>query len=222
MHIKNSVIVVTSASSVLGSALSEHFAQIGAKLVLVDHNYQNLVETYQRCKATSQDVHYCFVEDYSHQSINEILNFVEVKFAQAPDVLVTHWPNQPLPSLTEDNPIERFTHNIAHMASTLFSFVQMTTERMREQGKEGVIINIVTNTEEAENKGYDNTAFMVSGFTQSWAKELGPYHIRVGAVLPTSQSIHNQDRLSEILDEYVRNTEYIVENEYFSGRVVSA
>ncbi len=222
MHINNSVIVITSAGSVLGSALAERFVLFGAKVILVDHHYQALVETYQRCKAISNNVHYIYVESYKHQSISDILNFVEQKYQQAPDILINNWNTQPLPSITDDSPIELFTYNIANMASTLFSFVQMGSERMRAQQKDGVIINVVTNSDKSKGKGFDDSASMISGFTQSWAKELSPYNIRVGAVLPTQQSYQSQNHLSEIIDEYIRNTEYIVENEYFSGRVMSA
>lgn len=222
MDISNSIIVITSAGSVLGSALAERVVLFGAKVVLVDHHYQPLLDTYQRCTALSHQVHYYYVDDYSHPSINSLLDFVQLKFDQAPDVVINNWNNKPLPSLTDENPVELFTHNIATMASTLFALVQMSSERMRSQHKEGVIINIVIDSSGEQNTGYDNSAAMISGFTQSWARELSPYNIRVGAVLPTQASIQSRHHLSQIIDEYVRNTEYIVENEYFSGRVMSA
>jgi NAD(P)-dependent dehydrogenase (short-subunit alcohol dehydrogenase family) len=222
MHIENSVVVVTSAGSALGSALAEHFASFGAKVVLIDHQYHQLVETYQRCKAISADVHYYFVDGYNYETISEIFDFVQKKFQQSPDILINHWLTHPLPSIVDENPIERFTHNITSMASTLFSFVQLCTERMRSESKEGVIVNIISNSEIGINRDYDNTSSMVSGFTQTWAKELGPYNIRVGAVLATNSLTEGKTHPSQIIDEFVRNTEYIVENEYFSGRVMSA
>lgn len=64
---------------------------------------------------------------------------------------------------------------------------------------------------------------MVSGFTQSWAKELTPFNIRVGGVVPQVESANDEAvHWSEIREELIRNTEYIVANEYFSGRVMSA
>ncbi len=222
MDISNSIMVITSAGSVLGSALAERLVLFGARVILVDHQYQPLIDTYQRCKALSSEVHYYYVETYDRQSINALLDFVQLKYDQAPDVVINNWNTQPLPSIIEETPIEQFSHNIASMASTLFTFVQLSSERMRAQHKEGVIVNIVTNSDHEQSNGYDNSASMISGFTQSWAKELSPYNIRVGAVLPNQASIQSQQHLSQIIDEYVRNTEYIVENEYFSGRVMSA
>lgn len=222
MQIDNSIIVVTSAGSALGSAIAEHFLFFGAQVVLVDHHYQELIDSYHRCRSIATKVQYFYVENYSHASINAILNFVEQKFEQSPDVVINLWHTQPLPSLIDDNPIEMFTHKIANMASSLFSFVQLSSERMRAQNKEGVIVNIVANDEHPESKSSENALSMISGFTQSWAKELHPYNIRIGAVLPPPQSYREKNHLGEIIDDYVRNTEYILENEYFNGRVMSA
>lgn len=222
MDISNSIIVITAAGSVLGSALAERVVLFGAKVVLVDNHYQPLLDTYQRCKAFSTQVHYYFIDDYDHHSITSLLDFVQLKFDQAPDVVINTIDNKPLPSIIDDNPVELFTCNVATMASTLFSLVQMSSERMRLQHKEGVIVNIVPNTLDGEEATYSNGAAMVSGFTQLWAQELSPYNIRVGAVLPTQAAMQNRNHLSQVIDEYVRNTEYIVENEYFSGRVMSA
>ncbi|MGX9417305.1 SDR family oxidoreductase [Vibrio sp. RC27] len=220
MHVQNSVVVVTSAGSALGSALAEHFASFGAKVVLIDHQYHQLVETYHRCKAVSEDIHYYFVDGYNHSTIAEIFDFVQLKFEQAPDVLINNWPTHRLPSVVDENPIDRFTHNITSMASTLFSFVHLCSERMRNEMKEGVIVNVVCNLQ--EEKECDYTSYMVSGFTQTWAKELDAHNIRVGAVLSTSKLIQRQKHPSQMIDEFVRNTEYIIENEYFSGRAMSA
>ena len=56
--------------------------------------------------------------------------------------------------------------------------------------------------------------------TQSWAKELTPFNIRVGGVVPTVE--HDNTHWAEVQDELIRNTEYIVSNDYFSGRVMAA
>ena len=61
---------------------------------------------------------------------------------------------------------------------------------------------------------------MVAGFTQSWAKQLTPFNIRVGGVIPSVE--HEDVRWSDIRDDLIRNTEYIITNDYFSGRVVAA
>ncbi|MDW6001437.1 SDR family oxidoreductase [Vibrio mangrovi] len=223
MHIKDSIVLITSAATMLGSALAERFAQLGAKVVLTDTHQQDLLATYARVRELSASTSYFFLQDYSPDSIEALLDFVVQKYQEGPDVLVNNWPNTPLPSVTDDHPLEQFTHNLTIMASTIFSFGQMSAEQMRRDKKEGVIVNIISNTDKDTVKGFENSASMVTGFTQSWAKELTPFNIRVGAVLPTLEATDEEALpMPVLLDELIRNTEYIVENEYFSGRTMSA
>jgi NAD(P)-dependent dehydrogenase (short-subunit alcohol dehydrogenase family) len=222
MHIKNSLILITSAGTLLGSALAEHFIQLGAKVILTDTHDRNLRRVYQESRILSDQVNYFCLPDYEEHSIQTLFDFIDQQYHDAPDVLINNWPNTPLPSVTDDHPVEQFKNNLTTMASTIFSFGQMSAECMRKANKEGVIINIISNTDKDTVKGFENAAFMVSGFTQSWARELTPFKIRVGAVLPTSDTTDDQPTMSHLLDELTRNTEYIVQNEYFSGRTMSA
>ncbi len=56
-------------------------------------------------------------------------------------------------------------------------------------------------------------------------KNLTPFKIRVGGVVP---AIHNADgkfnrcHWAQLQDELTRTAEYIISNDYFSGRVVAA
>ncbi|MFA0252814.1 hypothetical protein AB4480_25705, partial [Vibrio sp. 10N.261.45.A4] len=62
------------------------------------------------------------------------------------------------------------------------------------------------------------------GLTKSWAKELNPFDIRVGGILPSvHHSRHDdyQNSFANIREELIRNTEYIVSNDSFNGRVMS-
>lgn len=51
MDIKSAIILITSASSALGSTLATHFVKLGAKVILCDRDQQGLVDTYWRCHA---------------------------------------------------------------------------------------------------------------------------------------------------------------------------
>ncbi|MDE1310598.1 SDR family oxidoreductase [Vibrio aestuarianus] len=223
MDIKSAIVLITSASSILGSTLAVHFAHLGAKIILCDQDENGLMETFTRCHAISNDVHYYHTPDYSLDSINQLLDYINDTYQSAPDVLVNNWPNAPLPSLIGEQHAELFIQKLAMMASTLLIFGQVSAERMRQSNKHGVIVNVVSQNEEYDLSGIENANSMVSGFTQSWAKELTPFNIRVGGVVATSNSdLGEQIHWAEMQDELIRNTEYIVANEYFSGRVMSA
>ncbi|SHO55930.1 SDR family oxidoreductase [Vibrio quintilis] len=222
MHVKNSIILLTSAGTLFGNALAERFAQLGARIILTDKDHERLISVYEQSKTISNNIHYFYMDDYKPESIEALLNYIQNKFNQAPDILINHWPGTPLPSVTDDHPLEQFTQNLTDMISTLFSFGQMSAERMRQEDQEGVIINIMSSNDQHSIQGFESSASMISGMTQSWSKELTPFNIRVGAVLPSEKVQDNNSNMSIQLDELIRNTEYIVENEYFSGRTMSA
>ncbi len=70
------------------------------------------------------------------------------------------------------------------MASTLFAFSQISAERLREEEKEGVIVNVISHDDFHDVSGLEGANSMITGFTHSWAKELTPFGIRVGGVVP--------------------------------------
>jgi NAD(P)-dependent dehydrogenase (short-subunit alcohol dehydrogenase family) len=223
MDIKSAIILITSASSMLGSTLAVHFAHLGAKIILCDQDKFGLMETFARCKAISQDVHYYHTPDYSLETIHRLFDFIDQTYHGAPDVLVNNWPNASLPPLIGEQRAEVFLQKLAMMASTLFTFGQASAERMRINNKPGVIVNVISQNDEYDLAGIENANSMVSGFTQSWAKELTPFNIRVGGVVPSAKGdVDEKPHWAELQDELIRNTEYIVANEYFSGRVMSA
>jgi len=225
MDIKNSIILVTSAGSVLGNAIANHFINLGATIVLCDDDPESLESTYIQCYSRSRSVFQYPIADYSSNTIQDLFDFIQDKFQTTPDVLVNNWTSSPMPSLVSTQPSQMFIDKFSSMASTLFSFGQASAHRMRRENKEGVIVNVISHDDFHDFSGLENANSMVEGFTHSWAKELTPFKIRVGGVIP---AIHNTEakldeyHWAQLQDELTRNTEYIVANDYFSGRVVAA
>jgi NAD(P)-dependent dehydrogenase (short-subunit alcohol dehydrogenase family) len=220
MDIKNAVILITSAGSQLGGTLASHFASLGATLVLCDKNSARLQQTVQSCQQISTKIYSCAIVDYSVDAIHDLFHYMDDTLGHSPDVLINAITSHAMPTILEQSGREIFTQQLSHMAATLFSFGQATAERMRMEKKNGVIVNVIAHADYRDLSGFDNATSMVAGFTQSWAKELTPFNIRVGGVVPSYDvdDVH----WSEIHDELIRNTEYIVANDYFSGRVMAA
>ena len=65
---------------------------------------------------------------------------------------------------------------------------------LRKKG--GVIVNVISIDNECEFEGFENASSIVTGFTQSWAKELTPFNIRVGGVVPVPNYSAKKKRLS--------------------------
>ncbi|MDN3609513.1 SDR family oxidoreductase [Vibrio ostreicida] len=220
MDIKSAVVLVTSAGSQLGSTLAAHFASLGATVVLCDKSAAQLNESYLRCKSISPDIHQFALPDNSMEAINALFQFIDQSVHQSPDVLINTLTSQTMPNFFDKHAGDVFTQHLSLMAATLFSFGQVTAEKMRADKKNGVIVNVIAHANYHDLSGFENASSMVAGFTQSWAKALTPFNIRVGGVVPCyeQEEIH----WAEIHDEMIRNTEYIVSNDYFSGRVMAA
>lgn len=220
MDIKSAVILVTSAGSQLGGTLARHFSSLGASVVLCDKEAHSLALTHQSCLEVSDRVYSFPIEDDSLKSIDKLFTYIEEVVGHSPDVLLNALTAQAMPPIFEQSSGDVFTQRLSLMAATLFSFGQATAERMRQEKKNGVIVNVISHADYQDLSGFDNATSMVAGFTQSWAKELTPFNIRVGGVVPGIE--HNESHWAEIQDELIRNTEYIVSNDYFSGRVMAA
>lgn len=220
MDIKAAVILVTSAGSQIGSTLAQHFVSLGATVILCDKKTPQLSQTYQQCSTISDQVFQFTLNDHSLASIQALFSFIDKNVKRSPDVLINALTAEAMPNIFDQRASDLFTQRLSLMAATLFTFGQATAERMCQEKKNGVIVNVIAYADYQDLSGFDNATSMVAGFTQSWAKELTPFNIRVGGVVPAAQ--HHDSHWAEIQDELIRNTEYIVSNDYFSGRVMAA
>lgn len=224
MDISESMILVTSAGSVIGRTCSSHFAHLGATLILCDQDSGALQASYDQISAFSDKVYAMHVYSNDTTATNLLFDQIESELGAIPDVVVNCWTSSPMPNLMAPEPMSIYIDHLSSAARFLYTYGQVAAERFRSSGKKGVIINVVSHDNHEDLTGIESMAALVSGFTYSWAKELTPFNIRVGGVIPSVT--HAKDDLDEIhwaevQDELVRNTAYIVANEYFSGRVVS-
>lgn len=226
MDIKNAVILITSAGSNLGCILANHFASLGAKVVATDTNVQKLYETTQSCnEINSTHIHSYPIDSYSETAIQGLFNEIERDLNRSVDVLINYWPSKPFPALTSSNSAQDFSQKLSALATPIFSFGQASAEKMRDSDKKNVIINMITYPQKGDSIGQENASSMVLGLTKSWAKELDPFNIRVGGIIPGSTLASDECKMEHwalVQDELIRSTEYIVSNEYFNGRVVAA
>ncbi|GAD81229.1 SDR family oxidoreductase [Vibrio ezurae] len=224
MVIRNSVVLITSAGTILGKTLALHFASLGAKVVITDKRASRLKDTYRDCLAAGFNVCTYALPDDSQEHVDSLFYYIETYYNQGVDILINNWQNPPLPTLVSTAPAEEFSAQFSNIVQSLFSCGHACAEQMRRNDKQGVIINILTNDSAQMILGTESTCSMVSGLTKSWAKELNPFDIRVGAILP---SVHHcsyddyQHSFANIRQDVIRNTEYIVSNDSFNGRVMS-
>lgn len=224
MDIKNSVVLITSAGTVLGSTLAHHFATLGAMVIVTDSDLFALNQTVSRCQTHADNLKLYPLDNCSVENVNALFSQVESDLNRRIDVVVNYWPSEPFPSLISYTNQESLSKNISNLAGPFFCVGQASAKHMRDNKNNGVIINVVTYDENQNKAGVENTSSMISGFTKSWAKELDSFNIRVGGVipsLPTRQNDEDIEHWAQLQDELIRSTEYIVSNEYFNGRVMA-
>jgi NAD(P)-dependent dehydrogenase (short-subunit alcohol dehydrogenase family) len=224
MDIKESIILVTSAGSLIGRTCSNHFAHLGATLILCDQDSSALNASFEQISAFTDKVYAMHVHSDDTTSTNLLFDQIESELNATPDVVVNCWTSSPMPSLMAPEPLSTYIDHLSSAARFLYTYGQVAAERFRARNKKGVIVNVISHDNHEDLTGVESMAALVSGFTYSWAKELTPFNIRVGGVIPSvSHTKEDIDEVhwAEIQDELVRNTAYIVSNEYFSGRVVS-
>lgn len=225
MNIKESVILITSAGTNLGSTLAAHFIALGAKVIAIDTNSKQLDTMCFNCPKNSDNLLVYPIEDYSEESINCLFAKLKDDLQITIDVLINYWPSSPLPTLTSEQNAEVFSKQLSSLVSPMFRFGQSGTAHMLNSGKQSLIINMITFPFEDQNIGLESATSIVTGFTKSWSKELSPFNIRVGGVIPgISHTVDcdESEHWASIQDELIRSAEYIVSNEYFNGRIMAA
>ncbi|MGF1763938.1 SDR family oxidoreductase [Aliivibrio kagoshimensis] len=226
MVIKDSVILITSSGSQMGRAISWHFAALGAKLILIDSNSKQLLSTHQTCEHLGGKVSSYLLDDGTDHNIRQLFSFIDEQHVKGIDVMINTMVEDETPSLLSSNSAELFSSQLTDLASKLFCIGKRAAQNMRKHNKQGVIINLVTNHElNSESDSLSNSRAVLSGITQSWARELEQFNIRVGGVTPTFHCIDqlpSTNALIKLQTELVRNTEYIVQNDSFNGRMLEA
>lgn len=225
MNINNALILVTNANSVIGRTTAAHFVRLGATVLLCDEDATLLNKTLRDLFAISSQVHAFPIERCTTENINLLLKQIEDKFGRTPNVLLNCWVSAPMPSLTCDNDVDDALSVLTSTAKSLYRFGRGCAQQMQQSETKGVIVNLISCGANDDLSGIDNVISLVSGFTHSWARDLTPFHIRVGGVVPAPSYLKEQTsrkRWAEVQDELVRNAAYIVGNDYFSGRVMTA
>ncbi|WP_417658469.1 SDR family oxidoreductase [Pseudidiomarina sp.] len=246
MKIAESTIVITGGAQGLGRAMAEYFAADGAQLALIDMNADTLAEAEKICTAKGAKKVKSYVVNVTDEAaVEQVFNDIAADFG-AVNVLIN---NAGIlrdgllikckdGEITHKMPLQQFQSVLDVNLTGSFLCGREAAAHMAKAGNGGVIINI-SSVARAGNMGQTNYAATKAGvvaMTVTWARELGRFGIRCGAIAPgfietpmTAQM--KPEAIERALnmvplrrwgqpEEIAHSARYIIENDFFSGRVV--
>jgi 3-oxoacyl-[acyl-carrier protein] reductase len=245
MLLQDKVIVITGGAQGLGRAMATHLAGKGVIPVLIDLNQEVLNEAVDLCIEAGSSAHAFVANVADEQSVIEVFGQIKDQLGRI-DGLVNNAgiTRDALFIKVEEGEVvkrmslEQWQQVIDVNLTGSFLCGREAATKMIEGGNPGVIINI-SSISRSGNMGQTNYSASKAGvvaMTVAWASELARYGIRTGAIAPgfiaTDMVMSMKEeartkmtagiplkRLGEP-DEIAQAVSFILENDYFSGRVI--
>ncbi|CAH9061102.1 3-oxoacyl-[acyl-carrier-protein] reductase FabG [Pseudoalteromonas sp. CIP111854] len=245
MDIKNKTVVITGGAQGLGFAMATEMATQGANLALIDMQEEVLATAKAELSKLGTQVN-TYVANVSVESeVEAVFNAIEADCGNI-TVLINNagiLRDGLLLKAKEGKVIDKmalsqFQSVIDVNLTGVFLCGREAAVKMVEAGDGGVIINM-SSVARSGNMGQTNYSAAKSGvvaMTTSWAKELGRFGIRVGAIAPgvirttmtDAMKPEAKERLVKMkpvgrlgeAQEIAHTAKYIIENDFFTGRVV--
>ena len=245
MQVKDSVFVITGGGRGLGRAMAEDLAAQGAVLALIDLSQDALDEACAACEAKGGKArgYICNITDEAaveatfariKGDCGEINGLVNNAGLMRDGMLIKVKDGE----LKGKMALDQFQSVVDVNVTGTFLCGREAAAIMAVQGKGGVIINI-SSVSRAGNMGqtnYSATKSAVATMVVSWAGELARHGIRTGGIAPgviaTEMTAQMKPeaidrmvqavplkRLGEV-EEMAHTLKYIIENEFFTGRIV--
>lgn len=245
MQLKDKVIVITGGAQGLGLEMARMCATSGANLALLDMNDAQLAAAQQELSAHGVTVRTYVCNVSQEQAVVDTFAAIATDFGGIDglvnnagilrDGLLLKYKDG---QLTGKMPLEQFQSVIDVNLTGVFLCGREAAALMVTQGRKGVIINM-SSVARSGNMGQTNYAASKAGvvaMTVTWARELGRYGIRVGAIAPgvirtamtDAMKPEARERLEKMkpvgrlgdAQEIAHTAKYIFENDFFTGRVV--
>lgn len=245
MEIKGKTIVITGAAKGLGAAMAQRMAGAGAQLALCDLERDSLKATAEQCREAGAEVH-CYRANVSKE--DDVTGFMDAVASDcgALDVLINNAgiTRDGLMVKFKDGQLLG-KMSLADWQAVLdvnltgtFLCAREAAIHMARFGAGGVIINIssLSRVGNFGQSNYSATKAGVASLTVLWARELARHGIRTAAIAPgmmntemvASMKPEARDRLAAMVptrrlgepDEVAHTVQFILENDYISGRVI--
>jgi 3-oxoacyl-[acyl-carrier protein] reductase len=245
MQLNGKLVAITGSGRGIGRAMAIAFAQKQASLALLDVNPTDLDQTRAECEALGVRARTYVCNVTREDDVTATLDAVVADFGRL-DVMINNagvTKDALLVKVQDGKVVSRMSMDqwrtvIDVNLTGVFLGAREAAARMIALGNGGCIIS-VSSISRAGNMGQSNysaTKAGVAAMTVVWAKELGRYGIRAGAIAPgfTRTDILNAMK-PEMIEravsavplrrmaepsEIAHAAVFIAENDYFSGRVI--
>lgn len=245
MDINNKTIIVTGAARGLGQAIAIHLASQGAQVALIDLGVDDLDQTYQHILSAGGKAIAYGCDVANEKNVKDTVKQVSDDFGQIhalvnnagilrDGLLVKAKDGKIIDTLS----YEKWQSVINVNLTGVFLCGREVAAHMVEDNIRGAIINIAS-ISRAGNFGQSNYSAAKAGvvaLTTTWARELARYGIRsaaiapgmietemTGAMKPEARAKMNAGIPAGRMgtpDEIARTVEFILQNDYFNGRVL--
>jgi len=244
VQVKDKLVVITGAGKGIGRAMAQVFAARGAHVALLDRNEADLEQTRSLCEATGiKATSYCCNVAVETEVVDTFARIANDSGRL--DVLINNAGVVRDSLLIKEErgvfkkmSLEQWQAVLDVNLTGVFLCGREAAEHMIKFENGGVIINM-SSLSRSGNIGQSNYAAAKAGvasMTVVWAKELARYGIRTGAIAPgfvlteilSSMRPEILERLLTSVpmrrggqpEEVAQAAVFIVENDYFSGRVI--
>ncbi len=243
MDLKNSTIVITGAARGLGAAMARRLAAHGGNLALVDLDADSIGDAVAACEAAGATARAYGANVADEADVVAVFDRILADFGAVSglvnnagitrDGLLLKYKDG---EFVSKMPLDQWRAVIDVNLTGVFLCGREGAQRMIESGQKGCIINI-SSISRAGNMGQTNYSAAKAGvqaMAVTWAKELSRYGIRAAAIAPgfinTEMVAGMKESAREKLtsgiplrrmgepDEIAHTVEFILQNDYVSGR----
>ena len=246
MDLNGKTIVITGGARGLGGAMATRLARAGAKLALVDLDEAALAEQTAACASLGSPDARSYVANVAREvEVEELFAHIAADFGALDGLvnnagitrdamLLKYKDGEQVQKMS----IEQWQAVIDVNLTGVFLCGREAAAKMIELGSKGCIINI-SSISRAGNMGQTKYSAAKAGgqaMAVVWAKELARYGIRAASIAPgfigtemvMSMKPEAREKIEGMIparrvgdpDEIARAVQFILENDYFSGRCI--